>query len=298
MRRLARLLAPLLLAQAAAAGPAVRDDTGRTVQLDAPARRIVTLAPHATELAYAAGAGAQVVATVEHSDEPPAARALPRVGGLAGIDREQVLGARPDLVVAWESGNPPGLLAWLERRGIAVYRTEPRRLADVDRAVADLATLAGRAPPPSRPPPAPAPAAVRALFLFWDRPPIVAAEDHVLADLLRACGAEPALPGLRGKAATVSPEALLAARADVLFTTDGRVLARDDASRTGYRELPVAETERTALAAAQRPGPRLATARAAVCRHVAALAPGATGTATGHTTPVTMPAAPPDPRRP
>ena len=297
MRRLARLLAPLLLAQAAAADLAVRDDTGHTVRLDAPARRIVALAPHATELAYAAGAGDRVVATVEHSDEPPAARALPRVGGLAGIDRERLLGARPDLVVAWQSGNPPGLLAWLERRGIAVYRTEPRRLADVDRAVADLATLAGLAPPPSRPPPVPAPAAVRALYLFWDRPPIVAAEDHVLADLLRTCGAAPALPGLRGKAATLSPEALLAARADLLFATDGRVLVRDEASRTGYREIPVDDAERAALAAAQRPGPRLATARAAVCRHVAALAPGAAGTATGPATPVTMPA-PPDPRRP
>ena len=59
----------------------------------------------------------------------------PRVGGLAGIDREGLLAARPDLVVAWESGNPPGLLAWLERRGIAVYRSEPRRLADVDRSI-------------------------------------------------------------------------------------------------------------------------------------------------------------------
>jgi iron complex transport system substrate-binding protein len=271
--RAALALLPLLLASPAQAGIAVRDDTGAEVRLASPARRIVALAPHAAELVFAAGAGDALVATVEHSDEPPAARAVPRVGGLAGIDREGLLAHRPDLVVAWPSGNPPGLLAWLERRGVALYRSEPRRLADVDRSVAALATLAGRPAPdrPSVPPAAPPTTPVSALFLFWDAPPIAAGADHVLADLLRDCGATPAIAGLPGKSVVISREQLLAARPDLVFTTDGRILTHRDSGSTAGRlaPVPVGDDERLALQAAQRPGPRLHLARTAVCRRVA-----------------------------
>jgi iron complex transport system substrate-binding protein len=271
-------LVPLLLAPPVGAAITVADDTGATVRLDAPARRIVTLAPHATELVFAARAGGALVAVDEHSDEPSAARALPRIGGLAGIDRETLLAARPDLVVAWQSGSPPGLLAWLERRGIAVYRSEPRRLADVDRSVAALAALAGRpAPSPPSPPPVAAPTApVTALFLFWDAPPIAAGTDHVLTDLLLSCGATPAITRLPGKSVVISHESLLAARPDLVFTTDGRVLGPRDGGSVRERlvALPIGAEERLALQAAQRPGPRLHLARAAVCARIAGRASG------------------------
>jgi iron complex transport system substrate-binding protein len=229
---------------------------------------------------FAAGAGDALVAVDEHSDEPPAARALPRIGGLAGIDREGLLAVRPDLVVAWQSGSPPGLLAWLERRGIAVYRSEPRRLADVDRSVAALARLAGRPAPsfpsPPNPPVATPPAPVTALFLFWDAPPIAAGADHVLTDLLRTCGATPAIARLLGKSVVISQESLLAARPDLVFTTDGRVLVPRDGGSASERFTPLAvdAAERLALQAAQRPGPRLHLARAAVCARIAERASG------------------------
>lgn len=266
----------LTLTRLATAEIAVTDDTGATVRLPAPARHIVTLAPHATELVFAAGAGAALVATVEHSDEPEAARHVARLGGLAGIDRERLLVARPDLVVAWASGNPPGLLAWLERRGIPVYRSEPARLADINRSVAALATLAGL-PPPA--PPGAAPAAkptapVTALFLFWDDPPIAAGDTHVLSDVLRGCGATPAIAGLRGKSVVLSREALLAARPDLVFVTDGRLLTSNRAagSATHLAELPLTARQQEALATAQRPGPRLHRAAAVVCEHTRAVA--------------------------
>src|SRR5687767_7533724 len=82
-----RWLAALLLAAGAAhARVEVLDDYGHAVALVTPARRIVSLAPHLTELLYAAGAGARVVGALEHSDFPPAAARLPRVGSEAAID--------------------------------------------------------------------------------------------------------------------------------------------------------------------------------------------------------------------
>ncbi len=257
------------LAGPAWTGPVATDDAGETVTLIGPARRIVTLAPHATELARAAGAGAALVATVGDGDEPADGVRLPRIGDAAGIDREALIAARPDLVVAWGSASRPPLLQWLRRRGVAVYVSEPRRLDDVARSIAALAGLAGTKPAlparPDRVPPHHPP--VRALFLFWDRPPIAAGGSHVLADVLRSCGAEPVYADIRWKAATLSPEALVAARPDLIFHTAGRVQRRSAAGDLVEIELTVDERRR--LAGAERPGPSLYDAREVVCGQVA-----------------------------
>ena len=54
-----------------------------TVKLAAPAQRIVSLAPHATELLFAAGAGRASSASLDTSDWPAAAKSMPRVGDVA-----------------------------------------------------------------------------------------------------------------------------------------------------------------------------------------------------------------------
>lgn len=79
----------------------VVDDADHAVAVAPPALRIVSLAPHATELLFAAGAGAAVVGVVAHSDWPPEARALPRVGDAGALDLERIAALAPDLVVAW-----------------------------------------------------------------------------------------------------------------------------------------------------------------------------------------------------
>ena len=69
MRRLAIVLLALLAALARSAAHAelrVTDDSGRTVSLAAPARRVISLGPHLTELAYAAGGGAAVLGSKAH----------------------------------------------------------------------------------------------------------------------------------------------------------------------------------------------------------------------------------------
>ena len=84
---------------ATAAPITVTDDTGATITLKAPAQRIVALAPHIVENLHVIGAGAQIVAAVDYSDHPEAAKKLPRVGGYLDPNPEIVLGLAPDLVV-------------------------------------------------------------------------------------------------------------------------------------------------------------------------------------------------------
>lgn len=126
-----------------AAAVSVTDDTGHTVTLAEPASRIVTLAPHTTELVFAAGAGDRLIAVASYSDFPPAAAELPRIGGSGGVDRERLLQLRPDLVIAWHSGSGRNDLIWLKSRGIPMFQSEPRSLGHIPHTLRKLGTLAG-----------------------------------------------------------------------------------------------------------------------------------------------------------
>ena len=68
------------------------DATGQSIQLPRPARRILSLAPHTTELLFAAGAGDQVIGRVRYSDYPPKALAIPIVGDALHLDMEAFSG--------------------------------------------------------------------------------------------------------------------------------------------------------------------------------------------------------------
>lgn len=133
----------LLATVAARAEVAVTDDAGRVVRLHAPAQRIVSLAPHATELLFAAGAGARVVGVSAFSDYPAAARDLPQVSGGLRLDLERILALRPDLAVGWRSGNAQSDLEKLVALGIPVFFSEPQRLDDLPDTLIRLGRLAG-----------------------------------------------------------------------------------------------------------------------------------------------------------
>jgi len=119
----------------------VVDSTGAKIHLPKPARRIISLAPHTTELLFAAGAGQWVVGAVSYSDYPKAALAIPRVGGYQSFDYEAIVGLRPDLILAWKSGNPVSGLEKLARLGYPVYVTEARSLEDIPVLLRDISKM-------------------------------------------------------------------------------------------------------------------------------------------------------------
>lgn len=142
-RFLALVLA--LAGTAAQADITVTDDAGRTLTLRAPAQRIVSLAPHATELLFAAGAGSHLVGVSAFSDYPPQALMLPRVSGGVRLDIEQVVALKPDLAVGWLSGNARSDLDKLQSLGIPVFIAEPHRLDTLPATLRRLGLIAGTA---------------------------------------------------------------------------------------------------------------------------------------------------------
>lgn len=220
MRMLAAAL-PLLLAGAAHGAVSAVDDAGRTVTLPAPAARVVSLSPHATELLFAAGGGARVVGTMVYSDYPEAASRLPLVGSSTGIDIERVVALRPDLLVAWKSGNTTRQLDELRRLGIPVFFSEPTRLDDVATSLERLGRLLGTD--------AQAGQAARAyrhriaalasrygtrrkvdvFYQAWDKPLFTLSGSHIASDAIALCGGRNVFADMQAVAPQVDVEGVL-----------------------------------------------------------------------------------------
>ena len=215
----------------AAADVLVHDDTGREVRLAAPARRIVSLAPHLAELVFAAGAGDALVGVSAHSDYPARVRDLPRVGSGQGLDLERILALRPDLVLAWESGNPSSALRRLEALGLVLYRSEPGGLDSIAANLEQIGTLAGTGAEARR-------AAreyraglaalreryaerrpVRVFYQLWHPPLLTLGGGHWLNDALRVCGAENVFGDWPRQVLTLDVEAVLARDPELLLVT-------------------------------------------------------------------------------
>ena len=207
------------------------DATGHEVRLAQPARRIVSLAPHVTELLYDAGAGEHVIAAVRFSDHPPAAQQLPRVGSYNRFDLERILALEPDLVVGWQSGNPGGQLERLRELGLTVYVTEPRSLAAVADSLEVIGRLAGtsaaaaraaeayrarlqrlRARYADRPP-------IDVFYEIWNDPLMTVNGDHLISDVIRGCGGRNVFAELPAIAPRISVEAVLARNPAVIVAS-------------------------------------------------------------------------------
>jgi iron complex transport system substrate-binding protein len=219
---------PGLLLQPVWAEIKVVDDTGEPVVLQQAAQRIVSLAPHITELLFAAGAGEALVGVTDFSDYPEAAGSLPSVGGGGGFDLEAIMALQPDLVVAWKSGNPAAQVERLRLLGLTVFISEPRQLADVPATLQRFGRLAAtesvaaaeadsfnaryselRDKYSSRP-------KVSVFYQIWDQPLMTLNGEHLFSDVVRLCGGENIFHALPTLAPQVDIEAVLQADPDVI----------------------------------------------------------------------------------
>jgi len=123
---------------------------GSALILDSPATRIITLSPHLAELMFAAGAGDRLIATVEYSDYPESAISIPRVGDAFRLDSERILALHPDLVIAWESGNPRPAIAQLRSLGVPVWSIEIREPVEIADTIEAMGRATGQKTPANR----------------------------------------------------------------------------------------------------------------------------------------------------
>ena len=209
----------------------VSDDIGRAVNLEKPAQRIVSLAPHTTELLFAAGAGKSLVGVVGYSDHPREATQLPFLGDAQNLDVESIIALQPDLAVAWKSGNPARQIEQLIRFGIPVFYSEPRYLEDIATSLERLGRLAGKDVQAAS---AAAQfrsearrlierhsqaAPVRVFYEIWHQPLMTVGGRHLINQLIRLCGGQNIFADLDVLAATIDREAVLMADPEVIIAS-------------------------------------------------------------------------------
>jgi iron complex transport system substrate-binding protein len=272
----------LLLVQAGVlqAQIVIADDRGRELVLQAAARRIVSLAPHLTELLFAAGAGSTLVGTAAYSDFPDAARRVPVIGDSNAVDIERVVALRPDVVLAWRSGTPPQTITRLERLGLRVFVTEPTGLGSI----ADQIVLLGRIAGTER---AAAAAAARlrrafaalrreyqgrrpvsVFYQVWRAPLMTVNGSQVISQVIHMCGGKNIFAGLKPLVPRVSLEAVLAADPEAIVTASDRPADQALGNWSAWKQLRAVRDDHLVAISPDdlsRPTPRLLTGARRLC---------------------------------
>jgi iron complex transport system substrate-binding protein len=239
--------------------------------------RVVTIAPHLTELVYAAGAGDRLVGTIDTSDYPEAARRIPRIGDVTRLDAERLLALRPDLVIAWSDGTPAEQLALLRRLGLRTLRMQQNALADVPDAIVELGRQFGteavanasaaqlrreldglRARYAGAPP-------LTVFYQVWDAPLYTLGGTQVVSEMLAVCGARNVFADQRHSAMPIDVEAVYARRPDVVVLAGSA--AETVAWRAKWAERPPLRAAFVALDPdlVNRMGPRIVAGTAKLC---------------------------------
>ncbi len=273
------LLGMLAGPPADAAARSVVDDAGNRVVLEAPAGRVIALAPHLAEAVFALGAGDRLVGTVRHSDYPAAARSVPRVGDAFSVSLERILELRPDLVLGWLSGTPSDVLNRIRRLGFPLYLAEPGNLDGVADNLAAIGELLGlpevgaglaaayrerlsRAHSPGR-------GTVAVFYEVWSEPLMTVSDAHLIGQAVAHCGGRNLFADSPAPVPVVSLEAVVAGDPAVILR--GSTGAEGDAWTARWHRFPALRAVRhghllnVPADLVSRPGPRLVEGVERIC---------------------------------
>lgn len=272
-------VAALAAGVSAQAAVTVKDDDGNTVTVAKPAQRVISLAPHVTEMLFAAGGGSHVVGVVAYSDFPEAAKQVQQVGSNRELDLERIIALKPDLFVVWRHGSSERQIEMVRKLGVPVYHSEPHKLEDIPASLLKLGQLMGteavarpaaadlgrqlaslRAKYANRSP-------VRSFYQVWDKPLYTLNGEHIVSDALRLCGGENIFARLPITAPVVSIEGVLQENPEAIFATaeknyGGVSLWKPYGSLTAVRNDNLFTIDGNLL---NRAGPRMIAGAAVLC---------------------------------
>lgn len=237
-------------------GLTITDDTGATLRLAAPAQRIVSLAPGATEMLFAAGAAERIVATVKAADEPAAAKKIPRIGDANALNYERLVALKPDLVVVWEDLTNRLVVDSLRKLKMPLYFIRAKSLSDIPKSVRQLGRASGSGAVADK-----AAAALeqriaaighrkvkgeplRVFYMIWDEPIYTVGGRHVISDAIARCGGRNIFDDIAFPAPIVELESIVKRDPDVMLLSAPPITARDWRERWGrYTTIRAVQTK-------------------------------------------------------
>jgi len=251
----------------------VKDQVSREVCFEQPVRRIVSLAPSATETVYALGAEDRLVGVTSFCNYPPEAQRKEKVGSYYLPSLEKIVAAKPDLIILSAPGQEQTQMK-LEGLGLKVIvlnpRTsgetlesfrllgkvlglEPRAESLVLRVRAQLDSVRAKAQAQPDPP---------LVFVEIDSAPLFTCGGRsFLGELVRIAGGRNLFEDLPRDYAVVSAEWVVTGKPDVILIVHPNAKARDVKERLGWGAIPAVKENRVYDGLDEnvltRPGPRI-----------------------------------------
>lgn len=194
------LLLGMLVGYQANAAIEVIDDNGDKLRLNSAANRIISLSPNTTEILFHIGAGDQIVGADEYSNYPLAANKIIRVNNHAAANYELIISLKPDLVIAWQSGNGDKIITRLRELGLPVFVVETQSMQEIPSLYRRLGQLSGQSLKASQQAEAFAKKLqrlnqsfasrekVKTFYQIWNDPLMTLNGDHILTDIIELCG--------------------------------------------------------------------------------------------------------------
>jgi len=245
------------------------DDRNTTINLRAPAQRVVSMLPSLTESVCSLGKCSVLVGIDRFSNWPKSVDALPRLGGIADANIEGIIRLKPDLVLV-EKSSP--LIARLQSLGISVAAFNVQSMTDVQRTLRQLdvvlgssesgavwdriqleIALANRALSPSQ--------KTARVYFEVNSAPFAAGKTSFIGELLDRLGMQNIATEKMGAFPKINPEFVVQSKPDLIMSTEAS--PKQLVQRPGWKSIPAIQGNRVCFfSAAQadvlvRPGPRM-----------------------------------------
>lgn len=198
-------------------------------------QRIITLAPHLSELVDEAGGAERLVSVSAFSNFPESVKQLPITSDARSIDLEKMKSLRPDLIIYWRGGTPESQIQSIKKtfnKDVQFISVQPKKLSDIATDIETIGKVLGtdliakknagalrlkiteltnnQKNTNAR--------KVNVFYQVWAQPLMTLNQDHIIGDIIQLCGGEQLFASEKVLVPTVSREAVIKANPEIIFT--------------------------------------------------------------------------------
>jgi iron complex transport system substrate-binding protein len=208
---------------------------------DRYSQRIITLAPHLSELVDSAGGADRLVGVSAFSNFPASVKQLPITSDARSIDLEKMKSLRPDLIIYWRGGTSESQIQSIKKtfnKDVQFIAVEPKKLSDIATDIETIGKVLGTDPIAKKNADALrikiselrdkennqnnskniSKRKVRVFYQVWAQPLMTLNKDHIISDIIQICGGEQLFANEKVLVPTVSREAVIKANPEIIFT--------------------------------------------------------------------------------
>jgi iron complex transport system substrate-binding protein len=257
-------------------------------------QRIITLAPHLTELVDAAGGAERLVSVSAFSNLPESVKQLPITSDARSIDLEKMKSLRPDLIIYWRGGTSESQIQSIKKtfnKDVQFISVQPKKLSDIANDIETIGKALGTDSIAKKNADAlrskivelstkhqntnqknTSARKVRVFYQVWAQPLMTLNQDHIIGDIIQLCGGEQLFASEKVLVPTVSREAVIKANPEIIFTAvDSTKMKADWSMWSSFPQL--AATKNKAFIdldgdIISRPSPRIMQGAQKICAEI------------------------------